>query len=166
MFLRPAGQSIATPPDSPPIPFTGDVSADANPTGVPRIGLLDGLPLANHELLAGRLIVYYPQGWRRIIRPENGCMEPRWRRSSCGEICLRRQRCADATSLCAAHHAHRHFRALRSESIPADQLTVDLLHSAVKRLYEGEGATPAQLLRASAFSTCRLEIRAGHWTGR
>src|SRR5271156_6030186 len=37
----------------------------------------------------------------------------------------------------------RDFRALRNEAIPADQLTVDLLHSAVKRLYEGEGATPA-----------------------
>jgi hypothetical protein len=36
----------------------------------------------------------------------------------------------------------RDFRVPRSESIPSDQLTVDLLHLAVRRLYEGEGATP------------------------
>jgi hypothetical protein len=37
----------------------------------------------------------------------------------------------------------RDFRAQRSESMPADQLTVDLLHSAVKRLYEREGEVEA-----------------------
>jgi Subtilase family len=37
----------------------------------------------------------------------------------------------------------RDFRVRRDEAIPANQLTVDLLHGAVKRLYEGEGQTVA-----------------------
>ena len=105
MFFRPAGQSIATPPDSPPIPFTGEVGADARPTGVPRIGLLDGLPLANHELLAGRLIVDDPQGWEQDYQAGErvhgtamaSLIVPG------GLVCSGRR--ADAASLCAAHHA-------------------------------------------------------------
>ena len=41
------------------------VTSDAPaPTGSPRIALLDGLPMANHDLLAGRLIIDGPgRGW-------------------------------------------------------------------------------------------------------
>lgn len=145
MFFRPAGQSIATPPDSPPIPFTGDVGADARPTGVPRIGLLDGLPLANHELLAGRLIVDDPQGWEQDYQAGE-----RVHGTAMASLIVRGDLSAGEDALKRPLYVRpimrpdpRDFRALRSESIPADQLTVDLLHSAVKRLYEGEGATPA-----------------------
>lgn len=65
MFFRPAGQSIATPPDSPPIRFAGSTRQEPAPVGPPIIGLLDGLPLANHELLSGRLVVDDPQGWEQ-----------------------------------------------------------------------------------------------------
>lgn len=68
MFLRPSGQSIRTPTDIPPLDFEGPVGAEELPEGLPVLGLLDGLPLANHELLAGRLIIDDPHDWERDYR--------------------------------------------------------------------------------------------------
>ncbi len=144
MFLRPAGQSISAPPDSPPIPFTGDTGADAMPTGLPRIGLLDGLPLANHELLAGRLIVDDPQGWEQDYQAGE-----RVHGTAMASLIVRGDLSSADDAL--AHPLYvrpimrpdpRDFRALRDEAMPVDQLPVDLLHGAVKRLYDGEGPTP------------------------
>jgi len=63
MFFRPTGQ-MATGKE----PVEGDitdctVSADDLPTGDPVVAVLDGLPLENHRLLAGRLIVDDPDDW-------------------------------------------------------------------------------------------------------
>ncbi len=144
MFLRPAGQSISTPPDSSPIPFAGDTGADARPTGPPRIGLLDGLPLANHELLAGRLIVDDPQGWEQDYQAGE-----RVHGTAMASLIVRGDLSSAEDAL--AHPLYvrpimrpdpRDFRALRDEAMPADQLPVDLLHGAVRRLYDGEGPTP------------------------
>ena len=145
MFFRPAGQSIATPPDSPPIQFTGDVGADPAPTGLPRIGLLDGLPLANHELLAGRLIVDDPQGWEQDYQAAE-----RFHGTAMASLIVRGDLSSAEDTLARPLYVRpimrpdpRDFRVPRSEAIPADQITVDLLHNAVRRLYEGEGTTPA-----------------------
>src|SRR5581483_10520765 len=145
MFFRPAGQSIATPPDSPPILFAGEVGAEQRPTGLPRIGLLDGLPFANHELLAGRLIVDDPEGWEQDYQAGE-----RVHGTAMASLIIRGDLSSAEDSLARPLYVRpimrpdpRDFRILRSESIPADQLTVDLLHSAVRRLYDGEGTTLA-----------------------
>src|SRR5579862_738424 len=65
MCFRPAGQSISPPFESAPIPFAGELLPEEPVSGQPRLGLLDGLPLANHELLAGRLIIDDPDGWEQ-----------------------------------------------------------------------------------------------------
>ena len=144
MFLRPAGQSIAPPPDSPPIPFTGDTGADARPTGLPRVGLLDGLPLANHELLASRLIVDDPQGWEQEYQARE-----RVHGTAMASLIVWGDLSSAEDGLPHPLYVRpimrpdpRDFRALRDEAMPADQLPVDLLHSAVRRLYDGEGPTP------------------------
>jgi hypothetical protein len=146
MFLRPAGQSISTPPDSLPIPFAGGIPAnEAAATGTPRIGLLDGLPLANHALLAGRLIVDDPQGWEQDYQAAE-----RVHGTAMASLIVRGDLSSTEGALSRPLYVRpimrpnpRDFRTPRSEAIPSDQLTVDLLHSAVKRLYEGEGALPA-----------------------
>ncbi|MGD9579583.1 MAG: hypothetical protein AB7Y74_15200, partial [Syntrophorhabdus sp.] len=63
MFFRPTGQ-MATGKK----PVEGDitdctVSSENLPTGDPIVAVLDGLPLENHRLLAGRLIVDDPDDW-------------------------------------------------------------------------------------------------------
>ena len=52
--LDAVGESPAVTTDAPP------------PTGLPRIALLDGLPMSNHDLLAGRLVVDDPDERERI----------------------------------------------------------------------------------------------------
>ena len=144
MFVRPTGQSIAPPPDSPPITFTATLPTEEPATGDPRIGLLDGLPLANHQLLADRLIVDDPSGWEQdyqagervhgtamaslIVRGDLSSAEAPLRRP----IYVRPIMRPDS----------RDFRALRAEAIPSDRLTVDILHTAVRRLYDGDGDEP------------------------
>jgi hypothetical protein len=145
MFFRPAGQSISSPPDTPPIPFAGVVGAEELPTGVPRVGLLDGLPLSNHALLAGRLIIDDPQGWEQDYQAVE-----RVHGTAMASLIVRGDLSSAEDAITRPLYVRpimrpdpRDFRVPRSEAIPADRLTVDLLHGAVKRLYEGEGQTAA-----------------------
>lgn len=141
MFFRPAGQSIALPPDVPPIAFSGEIASGAEAAGAPRLGMFDGLPLANHALLARRLIVDDPQGWEQDYQAVE-----RVHGTAMASLIVR----GDLSSLEGAisrplyvrpimRPDPRDFRSPRAESMPSDQLAVDLLHSAVKRLFEGDG---------------------------
>lgn len=145
MFFRPAGQSVSSPPDTPPIPFAGVVGAEELPTGVPRVGLLDGLPLSNHALLAGRLIIDDPQGWEQDYQAAE-----RVHGTAMASLIVRGDLSSAEDAITRPLYVRpimrpdpRDFRTPRSEALPTNQLTVDLLHQAVKRVYEGEGQTAA-----------------------
>ncbi len=145
MFFRPTGQSISSPPDTLPIPFAGAVGAADLPLGPPRVGLLDGLPLSNHALLAGRLIVDDPQGWEQDYQAIE-----RVHGTAMASLIVRGDLSSAEDAITRPLYVRpimrpdpRDFRVPRSEAIPTGQLTVDLLHGAVKRLYEGEGQTAA-----------------------
>lgn len=144
MFLRPAGQSIVGPPDTPPVTFTEEIPHEEPVTGSPRLGLLDGLPLANHELLAGRLILDDPQGWEQDYQARE-----RNHGTAMASLIVRGDLSSSEAPLNRPLYVRpimrpdpRDFRPIRDEAIPSDQLTVDLLHSAVRRLYEGDGTFP------------------------
>jgi hypothetical protein len=145
MFLRPAGQSLTVPPDTPPFPFDGATGGDAIPVGPPRVGLLDGLPLANHELLRDRLIIDDPQSWeqdyRAVERVHGTAMASLIVRGDLSSAEDALPRLLYVRPIMRPHPLD--FRPVRSEGMPADQLAIDLLHQAVRRLYEGEGGTPA-----------------------
>lgn len=60
-YVRPMGQAIGEPTE--PRRRTADRNGTPT-TGIePRIALLDGMPIANHVLLQGRVIVDDPDGW-------------------------------------------------------------------------------------------------------
>lgn len=145
MFVRPAGQSISSPPDTPPIVFAGAVGAEPLPAGAPRVGLLDGLPLSNHALLADRLIIDDPQGWEQDYQAAE-----RVHGTAMASLIVRGDLSSAEDAITRPLYVRpimrpdpRDFRVPRSEAIPTGQLTVDLLHGAVRRLYEGEGQTAA-----------------------
>jgi hypothetical protein len=145
MFFRPAGQSISSPPDTPPIPFAGAVGGEEPPSGAPRVGLLDGLPLSNHALLTGRLIVDDPQGWEQDYQSAE-----RVHGTAMASLIVRGDLSSAEDAITRPLYVRpimrpdpRDFRVPRGEGLPANQLTVDLLHAAVRRLYEGEGQTAA-----------------------
>jgi hypothetical protein len=151
MFLRPLGQ-VAT-----PIADEDELSVksvqeknlstallDVEPMfqNLPTVGLLDGLPLTNHHKLAGFITVDDPDDWaanylasdRRhgtamaslILHGELDAPGPRLRRP----LYVR-------PILAPDPNARR-----RDETIPEDVLAVDLLHRAVRRMFEREGEEP------------------------
>lgn len=145
MFFRPAGQSISVAPADPPVESDGAGPVDeALPTGDPRIALLDGLPVANHARLAGRLIIDDPQGWEQdYLVPE------RVHGTAMASLIVHGDLSSQDRPLARPVYVRpimkpdvADWRSPRAESMPADQLAIDLLHSAVRRICEGDGEQP------------------------
>jgi hypothetical protein len=145
MFFRPSGQAVAT-----PIEGEDQVSADQTPTeppasGLPRVGLLDGLPLANHELLSGRLLLDDPLEWEKDYQAGERCHG-----TAMASLIVRGDLSSSEGPIARPVYVRPimrpnplDFRTPRIESMPEGQLAVDLLHSAVRRIYEGEGGERA-----------------------
>lgn len=144
MFFRPRGQAVA--------PVSGDdqrAPASIPPgqavSGQPVVALLDGLPLQNHPLLSGRLTIDDPDGWEATypaaerrhgtamaslitLGELDGSFAPLRK-----PIYVRPIMRPDPTS----------FNSPRDEATPNDSLLIDLVHSSIRRIFEGEGNSPA-----------------------
>ena len=144
MFFRPRGQAIApAAEDLERLPAGTPPSRTVS--GLPVVALLDGLPLQNHPMLAGRLTIDDPDGWETTyaagdrvhgtamasliaLGELDGPKVPLGR-----PIYVRPIMRPDPTS----------FRTPRTETTPKDILLIDLGHRAVRRIFEGEGVTSA-----------------------
>lgn len=132
------------------------VSADpSHPDGLPRVALLDGLPLANHVALAGRLIIDDPDDFtsRYGASPRNHGT------SMASLIChgdLSDPQPAIATPLYVRPVLQPHPLQNRRESTPPEQLLVDLIHRCFVRMFEGDGEAPAAApsVRVVNLSVC------------
>jgi hypothetical protein len=144
-LLRPVGQCAAPLILTPEVGEAAVSPADLPDPALPSIvAILDGIPLAGHELLRDRLIVDDPDGFEAdapaeqrvhgtsmaslILHGEIEAMEdPLPRRIYCRPIMVPQV---------TARNAEEH--------VPDGVLPVDLIHRAVRRLFEGEGETDAQ----------------------
>ena len=128
--LDAVGESPAVTTDAPP------------PAGSPRIALLDGLPMSNHDLLAGRLIVDDPDEREGIYPVQH-----------------RRHGTAMASVIIYGDLSAARDEALRRplyvrpileapdrdddpERYPTTELICDVVHRAIVRMCEGEGDSP------------------------
>jgi hypothetical protein len=141
MFLRPAGQVIVElPPRSPETSFV-PVESFELPVGEPIAALLDGLPLANHELLAGRLIVDDPDHWE-----EQYPASARNHGTAMASLILHSELDAPGAPLSRPLYVRPVMRpdpeGLAGEAIPRNLLTVDLIHRAVLRILERDRDGP------------------------
>ncbi len=138
MFFRPTGQ-IAIKAD-----YDEEESLDADkdnkplPNGFPIAALFDGLPVENHHLLSNRLIIDDPDNFS-----EN--YESRYRLHGTGMSSLIiHGDLSDNNSPISTPLYVRPIMTLRTwvdgriERVPDDVLFVDLLHRAVKRIFEGD----------------------------
>jgi len=142
-YFAPIGQASITPIED------GAVVTPPNrplPTGDPVVAILDGLPLTNHAALQGRLVVddpdnlaaAYNAGEHRhgtamaslITHAEYDGNEP-----AIGSKVYVRPVMAPGRP---------DERGRRTETFPVNELAVDLIHRAVRRMFEGDGATPPQ----------------------
>lgn len=142
-FFRASGQMSAVVPD--------DVRKDdraafdgAAPVGSPILALLDGLPLQAHRRLEGQLIVDDPDGFEDDY-PAN----ERRHGTAIASLILHGDLAADEKALARPLYVRpilrpdtRDWRSPRPETVPQDSLVVDLIHRAVRRLFEGEGEEP------------------------
>lgn len=146
MFVRASGQAVAhRPPDEPGPDEPGDGGvALAVPRPEPRLALLDGLPIQNHVVLRDRLIVDDPDGWGADY-PANERVHGTAMASLIVQGDLERRRPPLSRPLYLRpimRPDRRDFRSPRNEGIPHDTCVPDLIHRAVRRLFEQEGASP------------------------
>jgi len=128
------------------------------PLGEPVVALFDGLPLQSHRRLSGRLVIDDPDGFeadyqaaeRRhctamaslIIHGDIDSNEPPINRLLYVRPILRPDQ--------------RDWRQPRQETAPENSLVVDLIHRAVRRLFEGDGDAPAV-----AHQVCVINLSIG-----
>jgi hypothetical protein len=157
MFMRPLGQALAE-------PFTDQESEGyaktlpKRPELDPVVGLLDGLPLANHPLLRRHLRIDDPDNWEAdypaLERAHGTYMASLilhgdlldGSESSSHELYCRPIMKPDVSA----------FAAPRPEHIPEDQTFADILIRAVRRMFEGDGdeEPTAPTVRIINLSVC------------
>nr|VFJ67612.1 MAG: Subtilase family protein [Candidatus Kentron sp. FW] len=111
------------------------------PSGDPVIALFDGLPLANHQLLAGRLVVDDPDDWGTDYAAAG-----RIHGTAMASLIIHGDRNRPTTPLPAPVYVRpimrpdpRDYRSPKQEYVPDNVLFVDLLHRCARRLFEGDG---------------------------
>lgn len=145
MFLRPVGQAAVLIPRDPPVgPSALDVGPAPSPEP-PLAALLDGLPLANHALLAGRLTVDDPDDFAAYYE-----VTERAHGTAMASLMVHGELDSTGPALGRKIYVRPVMRPERPEwvkppgyeVIPTDVLPVDLLHRAVRRMFEGENGEP------------------------
>lgn len=148
MFFRPVGQIVGSPLVSgldterlaeghiPPLP---------NQQHRLRVALLDGLPLANHALLAGRLVIDDPDDWGadyQASEQQHG--------TAMASLILHGELDSPSEPLSCSLYVRPILKPERSsfggsqERMPTDGLVVDLMYRALRRMFEGEGTGDAK----------------------
>lgn len=111
----------------------------------PRVALLDGLPLAGHETLAGRIVLDDPEDWEETTPARR-----RLHATSLGSVLIHGDLSGDGPALREPIYVRPILRAdvpewvegdVREE-LPRDRLAVDLIQGAVARLFEDEARAP------------------------
>ena len=150
-YFAPIGQASITPIDD------GVVVTPPNrplPTGDPVVAILDGLPLTNHAALQGRLVVDDPDN----LAAAYNTGEHRHGTAMASLIAH-----AEYDGNEAAIASKVYVRPVmvpgrpdannrRWETFPASELAVDLIHRAVRRMFEADGATPSQAAGIKAIN--------------
>lgn len=109
------------------------------PSGRPIVALFDGIPLENHELLEGRLDVDDPEDFADLSE-----FKRRVHGTEMASLIIH----GDLSNPGPAIDTPLYVRPItlpygeKDELLPEDMLAVDLVHRAVKRLFDGEGGSP------------------------
>lgn len=158
MHLRPVGQcAIRVPGD---LSTTDDLREEGQPDlpqGEPIVGLFDGLPLTGHRLLDGRLIVDDPDGYESAYQARERVHGTAMASLIChGDLDAGSGPTGRPVYVRPIMQPHRGFDGQFFEAIPEGVLPLDLVHRAVRRLYEGEGGEPpaAPSVRVINLSVC------------
>lgn len=165
MFFRPVGQMATG-----KTPVEGELSEHeigeaALPAGDPVVAILDGLPLANHGLLEGRLIIDDPDDYASAYT-----VADRSHGTAMASLVCRGDLNDDTVPLARPVYVRPIMKPIpwinspRPEQIPNDVLVVDHIHRAVRRMFEGEGtagptAPTVRIINFSIGDPCRQFVQ-------
>jgi hypothetical protein len=140
MFYRPTGQMCAGERRLGGDPETLALRAGPLPTGDPVVGILDGLPLENHSSLSGRLVLDDPDDWASQYPARD-----RVHGTGMASLVVHGDLNANEAPLPSPVYVRPIMQPSpadqitpRREFLPSSVLAVDLVHRAVRRLFEGE----------------------------
>ena len=146
MFLRPVGQCSVPAADD--LADLGDVvlpGLDLTELDDPVVALFDGLPLTGHNLLDGRLILDDPDGYEEHYQANQ-----RHHGTGMASLICHGELDDDEPSITRRLYTRPILRPVAEgpaqswrEKIPEGELAVDLIHRAVRRLFDGDGDGPA-----------------------
>lgn len=142
MLLRPQGQAMSRVSDT--APQLPDAAVPQQLTsGSPIVAMLDGLPLANHPRLQGRLIVDDPDQWADTYP-----VAARVHGTAMASLIAWGELDSASGALAAPIYVRPIMRPEQGsnsqvECTPDDRLLIDLVHVAVRRMFEGTPAVPA-----------------------
>ena len=160
MYVRPVGQCAVLIPDDSDInvaPEDETLDERARPTEEPIVAVLDGMPLAGHQLLVDRIVIDDPDEFETSYLARE-----RFHGTAMASLICH----GDLNEGTAPVNRLVHFRPIMkptrgfdghfAESIPEDVLHVDLIHRAVRRLFEFENGEPpsAPNVRVINLSVC------------
>ena len=157
MHVRPVGQ-CAMPAEEDSETRDQEVELAPTPNGDPIIGPLDGFPLSGHQRLMGRLIVDDPDGFESAYQAQERVHGTTMASLIChGDLNENNESIGKPIYvrpiMQPQHDLDGRFV---GEAIPENVLAVDLIHRAVRRLYENQGGEPpaAPYVRIINFSIC------------
>lgn len=139
MYLRP--QSVAAIAEPEEDGESAPAVVQTTPSGEPLAALLDGVPVANHQRLTGRLILDDPDDY--------GARTPAARRShgtSMASLILHGDLQAGEQPLTRPLYVRPvmvYDAATSAETTPPERLPLDVVYLAVRRLFQGQGGQPA-----------------------
>ena len=141
MFFRPVGQISSGDREIAGEFERADFAEKAAPSGEPIVAVLDGLPLENHSLLGGRLLVDDPDGWEAQYPGHE-----RVHGTAMTSLLVHGDLNANESALESPVYVRPIMRpddhswhTPRPECMPRNELPVDLIHRAIRRLFESIG---------------------------
>ena len=159
-FLRPVGQCFVLLPEDPGDTPQIDEEQPEPPAvsiGEPVVALLDGVPLTGHQLLDDRIIIDDPDDYQSAYLARE-----RFHGTAMSSLICHGDLSNGTDSVRRVIYARpilkprRRWDGFFEEYIPQDVLPVDLIHRAVRRMYENEGGNPpsAPNVRVINLSVC------------
>ena len=158
MHIRPVGQcSVAMPEDLNTAEVLVPKPFEDAPTGDPIVALLDGLPMTGHQLLAGRIDVDDPDDYESAYLAQERFHGTSMASLIChGDLAESGRPVGRPIYVRPIMKPRRVFGNQFVEAIPQEVLPVDLIHRAVRRLFESESGQPpsAPSVRVINLSVC------------
>jgi len=143
-FFRATGQMAGIILEDERTDDTRAIDTPSAPLGDPVVALFDGLPLQNHRRLTGRIVVDDPDSFESDYEATS-----RRHGTAMASLILHGDLDAGESPLNRKLYVRpilrpdpRDWRQPKQETAPENTLIVDLIHRAVRRLFEGEGTEP------------------------